>query len=309
MSLRTSLVRFIVPLTCLALFVPSFAFAVTDASTGLAATGRVTGLSNGCGSTTASACIATLVGRALNVIFGFVGVLLVGYVLYGGFLWMTAAGSKEVGEAREVIVRAIIGLGIIVCSFAISNFVVTQLGQITGGGGGSGSGLNANGTNPSISDIQQGGSLACCYDTSAALENCINACGRTPTNFGLTAGTMTPSLCSSVCQASRICPGTPPTPIAGQTACSRTGLPAPGIGGGVSAYTLDGFCAEQIALLASESPCNSCVRSCLTTTMCPGSGGTNIRARITNQTEARNQLLNCNSICSGPSYGSVCSSR
>lgn len=297
MSLRTSLARFIVPLTCLALFVPTLAFAVTDASTGLSATGRVTGLSNGCAGTSASQCIATMVGRALNVIFGFLGVVLLGYVLYGGFMWMTAAGSKEVGEAREVITRAIIGLGIIVSSFAISSFVVTQLGNVTSGSGGSSAGSNATGGAPSVSDIQQGGRLTCCYDTAAALENCTNACTTTPASFGLTATSVgLPSLCSGVCQASRICSGAGNTPIAGQSACSRAGLPPAGIGGGVSAFTLDGYCATQRAAAPSDR-CEMCVQNCTIHRMCTPGDPIAVTAPITSLPEAGTVRAGCYTTC------------
>lgn len=72
-----------------------------------------------------------LIGTIINVILGFLGIILLGYLLYAGFLWMTAGGeSKKVDEAKTMIRNAIIGLILIVASVAISNFVVGQLANI-----------------------------------------------------------------------------------------------------------------------------------------------------------------------------------
>ncbi|MBI4139136.1 hypothetical protein HY479_03230, partial [Candidatus Uhrbacteria bacterium] len=55
------------------------------------------------------------------------------YLLYGGFLWMTAGGSEEgVTKAKTMIRNAIIGLVIIVAAFSISNFVLSSLVKVTG---------------------------------------------------------------------------------------------------------------------------------------------------------------------------------
>lgn len=69
-----------------------------------------------------------IIGSLINVVLGFLGILLLVYILYAGFLWMTAGGNEEsVTKAKTMIKNAIIGLIIIVAAFAISNFVLTQL--------------------------------------------------------------------------------------------------------------------------------------------------------------------------------------
>ena len=74
-----------------------------------------------------------IIGQLINIALGFMGIVLLAYFLYAGFLWMTAGGdSKKVEEATKMIRNAIIGLIIIVASFAISNFVLTQLVNIAG---------------------------------------------------------------------------------------------------------------------------------------------------------------------------------
>lgn len=64
----------------------------------------------------------------VNVLLGFLGVIAVIIVLWGGFRWMTAGGNEDkVGEAKKIITSGIIGLVIIFISFAIVTFVINQL--------------------------------------------------------------------------------------------------------------------------------------------------------------------------------------
>lgn len=75
-----------------------------------------------------------IVGNIINIVLGFLGVLLLLYLLYAGFLWMTAGGEdKKTKEAQQYIQNAVIGLIIILASFAISNFVITNLTAVTAG--------------------------------------------------------------------------------------------------------------------------------------------------------------------------------
>lgn len=78
----------------------------------------------------------TLIGRIINIVFGFLGVVLLGYILYAGYLWMTAGGEpKQVQQAKDTIRNAIIGLLIFVCSFAIVTFIIRQLAGVSQGDG------------------------------------------------------------------------------------------------------------------------------------------------------------------------------
>jgi amino acid transporter len=55
----------------------------------------------------------------------FLALIAVIIVLYGGFVWMTAAGNEDrVKKAKNIIVAGIIGLAIILAAFAIVQFVV-----------------------------------------------------------------------------------------------------------------------------------------------------------------------------------------
>ncbi len=74
----------------------------------------------------------SIVGRIINVVLGFLGIVLLFYFIYGGFKWMTAGGDeKGVGEAKTMIKNAVIGLVIIMASYALSNFVLSQLLVVT----------------------------------------------------------------------------------------------------------------------------------------------------------------------------------
>lgn len=78
--------------------------------------------------------LTVIVGRIINVALGFMGIFLLVYVMYAGFLWMTADGKgAAVDEAKARIQHAVVGLIIILSAFAISNFVISQLTTITTG--------------------------------------------------------------------------------------------------------------------------------------------------------------------------------
>ena len=69
----------------------------------------------------------------VRIILGFLGIIAIIIMLYGGFVWMTSAGNEEkVGQAKKIITAGIIGLVIIFVSFAIAEFVISQLLIATG---------------------------------------------------------------------------------------------------------------------------------------------------------------------------------
>lgn len=79
-----------------------------------------------------SANLETIIGRIINVVLGFLGIILLFYILMAGFKWMTAGGdSKQTQEAKDMIKNAVIGMVIIVAGFAISTFVIEQLAVLS----------------------------------------------------------------------------------------------------------------------------------------------------------------------------------
>lgn len=68
------------------------------------------------------------IGQLINVALGFLGIIAVIIILFGGFKWMTAGGNDEkVGEAKKLIIAGIIGLAIILSAYAITTFVLSSL--------------------------------------------------------------------------------------------------------------------------------------------------------------------------------------
>lgn len=83
----------------------------------------------GLGTTT----LSELIKGIIQVILGFLGVIAVLIILWGGFIWMTAVGEPDkVDKAKKMIYSGIIGLIIIFASYAIASFVFSQLQSITG---------------------------------------------------------------------------------------------------------------------------------------------------------------------------------
>jgi len=69
----------------------------------------------------------------VNVLLGFLGIIAIIVILYGGFVWLVSAGNEEkVSQAKKIISAGIIGLVIIFVSYAIASFVITQLIEATG---------------------------------------------------------------------------------------------------------------------------------------------------------------------------------
>ncbi|MFA5129712.1 MAG: IPT/TIG domain-containing protein [Patescibacteria group bacterium] len=76
-----------------------------------------------------------IVGRLINVVLGLLAFILLILILYAGFIWMTAGGDEaKVKKAQAYIRNAIIGVIIILCSWAIARYVLTKLLEAVGGG-------------------------------------------------------------------------------------------------------------------------------------------------------------------------------
>lgn len=69
-----------------------------------------------------------IIETIIQVALSFLGVIFLMLTIYGGFLWMTAAGNEEqVGKAKKILTGAIIGLIIVVGAYAISTLVISKL--------------------------------------------------------------------------------------------------------------------------------------------------------------------------------------
>ena len=83
--------------------------------------------------------LPVIIGNVINALLSVLGFVLLFFMLYAGFLWMTAQGdAKQVDKAKGMIRDAIIGLTIIALSFALTSFVLNALVNAvptTSGGG------------------------------------------------------------------------------------------------------------------------------------------------------------------------------
>lgn len=106
-----------------------------------------TGLSN-------SQDIRIIIAKIIRVIIGFLGVIALGLIMYAGWLWMTSEGNEEkIEQAKKLLTNAVIGLIIILASFAIASFILNSLlgaqsnvSVSTAGTGGGGGGISALGS-------------------------------------------------------------------------------------------------------------------------------------------------------------------
>lgn len=76
--------------------------------------------------------IGLTLGKVFKQVLGIMGLLLLILFVVGGIMWMTSGGSPEkLKKAQGLLVNAIIGLIIALCSYAIVDFVTTKLTSVT----------------------------------------------------------------------------------------------------------------------------------------------------------------------------------
>ena len=75
---------------------------------------------------------AYLIGNIIKVVIGMLGVIFLILTIYAGITWMTAAGdSKKVDKAKGILVTSVVGLVIVLTSYAITGFVIDNLASST----------------------------------------------------------------------------------------------------------------------------------------------------------------------------------
>jgi len=72
--------------------------------------------------------LVTIIVRIINYSLGLLGVLFLGLLVMSGYQWMTAGGNEEqVTKAQSRMKNAIIGLVIVLMSWAITYFVIYKM--------------------------------------------------------------------------------------------------------------------------------------------------------------------------------------
>jgi hypothetical protein len=106
---------------------PLAALAWDATNTGLSASGNAAALNTG-------SDVPTIVGTVIKYALSLVGVIFLVLMVYAGVIWMTARGDEaRVSKAKDTIIAAIIGIIVVVASYAITNFVIGAFSQPAGG--------------------------------------------------------------------------------------------------------------------------------------------------------------------------------
>ncbi len=80
------------------------------------------------GSTDDPATPGEIIGKIIQLVLGFLGLVFVILTVYAGFMYMMSGGEAEKAKkARSLLINAIIGTAIIISAWAITYFVLTSL--------------------------------------------------------------------------------------------------------------------------------------------------------------------------------------
>lgn len=69
----------------------------------------------------------------IRIVLSFLGILALAIIVLAGFKWMMSGGNEErASEAKKMLFGGIIGLIIILASFALASFLINNLADIIG---------------------------------------------------------------------------------------------------------------------------------------------------------------------------------
>lgn len=86
--------------------------------------------------------IRVIIAKIIRAVLGLVGIIMIGFIVYAGYLWMTSEGEEEkITTAKNMLKNLMIGLAIILMSVAIVQFVIQKL--LGAGGSGAGGGAES----------------------------------------------------------------------------------------------------------------------------------------------------------------------
>lgn len=69
-----------------------------------------------------------LIGQIISAVLGILGVIFLVLTIYAGLLWMTAGGNTDsVKKAKAILLNSVIGLIIVLSSYAITATVIRYL--------------------------------------------------------------------------------------------------------------------------------------------------------------------------------------
>jgi len=72
--------------------------------------------------------LTTIIGTAVGVGLGLLGVIFLLTLIYAGYMWMTAHGNEEkVTKAKGIIVQALVGVVVVVGAYASWKYLFSRL--------------------------------------------------------------------------------------------------------------------------------------------------------------------------------------
>ncbi|MBU1349877.1 hypothetical protein KKA20_00980 [Patescibacteria group bacterium] len=72
--------------------------------------------------------VSSIISAVIKIALSLLGVVFLLLMLYGGYLWMTARGNEqEVEKAKNIITSAVIGMLIVIGSYAITYFIFKKI--------------------------------------------------------------------------------------------------------------------------------------------------------------------------------------
>ena len=75
-----------------------------------------------------------IVGRIIQIILSFLGVIALILIMYAGFVWMSSNGDEDkITSAKTILKNAVIGLVIVLLSWTIATFILSKLSAAVGG--------------------------------------------------------------------------------------------------------------------------------------------------------------------------------
>jgi len=111
----------------LLIIIPIFAFAALKdmCDTGLCETNTETGFNSN---------LPYFIGNIIRAVLGLLGILILIFILYGGYLWLASGGNDQmVKKAKDILTSAFIGLIIVLAAMAITTFIMEGItGAISG---------------------------------------------------------------------------------------------------------------------------------------------------------------------------------
>jgi len=131
--MKISTKRFLVMSFLLALSVAWLVVTTNSASAAVTQMGMDTVGSQAYGTTQSETKdIRVIIIGIVNMILGFLGIIMVVLLIFSGYQWMTAGGDEKIIDtAKKRITNAVIGSLIILASWGISSFIMTQIVNVT----------------------------------------------------------------------------------------------------------------------------------------------------------------------------------